>query len=158
MRVHYQQGFFTVARTCPDCNGEGISISDPCKNCNGRGRTQKKSKVEVKVPAGIDTGQRLKLRGEGNSGIRGGRTGDLYIVVNVRSHPIFERDADNVLCDVPISFTQAALGAEIEVPSLEGKVKVTVPSGTQSHKYCDSKGRELRALGAMVEEISFYAS
>lgn len=144
--VHFQQGFFTVARTCPTCHGEGISIADPCKTCSGRGRTQKKSKIEVKIPAGIDTGQRLKLSGEGNSGIRGGPNGNLYILVHVRSHAIFERDGDNVLCDVPVSFATAAIGAEIEVPSLEGMVKVKIPSGTQSHRTLRLKGKGIASL------------
>lgn len=144
--VHYQQGFFTVARSCPACRGEGISIPDPCGSCNGRGRVQKKSKIEVKIPAGIDSGQRLKLSGEGNSGVRGGPSGDLYIVINVRPHAIFERDQNDVLCDVPISFPLAALGGEIEVPSLDGMVKVKIPAGTQSHKVLRLKGKGISRL------------
>lgn len=144
--VHFQQGFFTVARTCPTCKGEGISIADPCNSCNGRGRTQKKTKIEVKIPAGIDSEQRLKLADEGNSGVRGGPSGDLYIVIRIRKHPIFEREGDQVLCDIPISFSTAALGAEIEVPSLDGRVKVKIPPGTQSHKTLRLKGKGIARL------------
>lgn len=145
--VHYQQGFFTVARTCPDCNGEGIKISDPCSSCKGKGRTQKQTDIEVKIPAGIDTGQRLRISGEGNSGVRGGHTGDLYILVHVRSHPLFDRDGDDILCDVPVSFAQAALGGDVQVPTVNGKVEVKVPSGTQSHKLLRLKGKGFPRLG-----------
>jgi molecular chaperone DnaJ len=144
--VHFQQGFFTVARACPNCRGEGIVIKDPCDSCNGRGRTQKKSKIEVKVPAGIDTGQRLKLSGEGNSGVRGGSSGDLYIAINIRPHSIFQREDDDVICEVPISFPLAAMGGEIEVPSLDGLVKVKIPSGTQSHRILRLKAKGIARL------------
>lgn len=146
--MHYQQGFFSVSRPCTTCGGEGISIKDPCDTCRGHGRVQKKSRIEVRVPAGIDSGQRLKLTDEGNSGVRGGENGDLYVTVHVRSHAIFERDGDDVLCDVPISLAQAALGDEIEVPSLEGKVKVKIPSGTQSHQTLRLKGKGITRLGS----------
>jgi len=145
--MHYQQGFFSVARPCTTCNGEGMIIKDPCDACNGRGRIQKKSRIEVRVPAGIDTGQRLKLADEGNSGVRGGANGDLYVTIRVKSHPIFEREGDDVLCDVPISITQASIGEEIEVPSLEGKVKVKIPPGTQSHQTLRLKGKGITRLG-----------
>ena len=145
--VHFQQGFFSVSRPCPACHGEGIQIKDPCDHCRGHGRTQKKSKIEVRIPAGIDSGQRLKLGGEGNSGVRGGGNGDLYVSVQIKPHPIFERDGDNVLCDVPISFAQAALGIEIEVPSLDGKVKVKIPQGTQSHQTLRLKNKGIPHLG-----------
>lgn len=146
--VHLQQGFFTMARPCPTCGGEGLSVKDPCGTCSGRGRVRNKSKIEVRIPAGIDTGQRLKLSGEGNSGVRGGSPGDLYVTVHVLSHAIFERDGDNVYCDVPVSIVQAALGAELEVPSLEGMVKVRVPSGTQSHQTLRLKGKGFTRLGS----------
>lgn len=145
--VHYQQGFFSLSRPCPACGGEGIQVKDPCSSCSGHGRKQKKSRIEVKIPAGIDSGQRLKLSGEGNSGARGGPNGDLYIAVQVKAHPLFERDGDDVLCDVPITITQAAMGDEIEVPSLDGKVKVKIPSGTQSHKTLRLKGKGVAHLG-----------
>jgi molecular chaperone DnaJ len=122
-------------------------VKDPCNDCRGHGRTQKKSKIEVRIPAGIDTGQRLKLSGEGNGGVRGGENGDLYIVVQVKSHSIFERDGDDILCDVPITITQASLGDEIDVPSLDGKVKLKVPAGTQSHKTLRLKGKGVQRLG-----------
>jgi molecular chaperone DnaJ len=124
-----------------------MQVKDPCDSCRGHGRTQKKSRIEVRIPAGIDAGQRLKLSGEGNSGTRGGHNGDLYVNINVKQHPIFERDGDNVLCDIPISVAQAALGADLEVPSLEGKVKVKIPSGTQSHQTLRLKGKGINRLG-----------
>lgn len=145
--MHYQQGFFTIARPCSTCGGEGIAVKDPCDACRGHGRVQKKARLEVKVPAGIDTGQRLKLSDEGNGGVRGGPNGDLYVTIHVRSHPIFERDGDDVLCDFPISIAQAAMGEEVEVPSLDGKVKVKIPAGTQSHQTLRLKGKGIARLG-----------
>jgi len=129
--VRFQQGFFSIARTCDRCGGEGSEIGSPCTHCHGQGKVRMKKTMEVTIPPGVDTGQSLRLSGEGNAGQKGGRGGDLYIVIEVGNHPIFSRENNDVICDVPISFTQAALGCEIEVPTLYGKVKMTVPSGTQ---------------------------
>ncbi len=132
--IRFQQGFFTLSKTCPDCAGQGTIIKDKCADCRGSGRISETTKLSVKIPAGIDSGQRLKLRGEGEAGANGGPAGDLYVVVEVARHSIFERDAFDIHCEVPISFPQAALGAEVDVPTLEGTVKLKIPSGTQSHK------------------------
>src|SRR5690606_23592928 len=116
-------------------------------DCRGTGKVQKRSQIAVKIPAGVDTGQRLKLSGEGEAGERGGPTGDLYVVINILPHDFFRRDEFDVLCDVPITFSQAALGTEIEVPTLDGKVKMKVPAGTQSHKILRLKGKGMPKLG-----------
>ncbi|MFG1493306.1 molecular chaperone DnaJ [Halobacteriovorax sp. ZH4_bin.1] len=145
--VRRQQGFFTVASTCPKCQGSGTMIKDPCGTCHGQGRKKKKVELEVTIPAGIDHGQRLKLSGEGDAGAQGGPNGDLYIVVDVKEHEIFQREGFNVLYTVPISFSQAALGAEVEVPTLDGKVVVDLPPGTQSGKKMRLKGKGIQKLG-----------
>lgn len=146
--VRRQQGFFTVASTCPKCHGSGQMISDPCGSCHGSGTTKKRTNLAVKFPAGIDSGQRLKLNGEGDAGQAGAPSGDLYVVVNVLPHDLFERDGFDVHCKVPISFSQAALGAEVEVPTLTGKVKVSIPAGTQSGKKMRLKSKGIERLGA----------
>lgn len=145
--VRRQQGFFTVATTCPKCHGSGQTIGDPCGSCHGQGRVRKNVNLAVKVPAGIDAGQRLKLSREGDQGQNGGPAGDLYVVIDIKPHEIFERDGFDVYCNVPISFSQAALGADIEVPTLEGKVSVKVPAGTQSGKKMRLKGKGIQRLG-----------
>ncbi len=145
--IRRQQGFFTMATTCPKCQGSGQMISDPCNRCYGGGRVKSKVDIEVKIPAGIDVGQRLKLSGEGDAGQQGGPSGDLYLVIDIRSHNIFEREGFDVSCTVPISFSQAALGASIEVPTLGGKVQVNIPSGTQSGKKMRLKGKGIQKLG-----------
>src|SRR2546425_3432080 len=117
------QGFFQISRTCGQCQGTGKVITDPCMTCRGAGKVETESVLTVKVPPGVDTGTRLKLTGEGESGERGGPPGDLYVVVHVQEHPIFIREDTEVICEVPISFTQAALGATIDVPTLDGKVR-----------------------------------
>lgn len=145
--VRRQQGFFTVASTCPKCQGSGQVISDPCGTCHGDGRTRKKVDLAVKVPAGIDSGQRLKLSGEGDAGQRGGTNGDLYVLINVQEHDMFERDGFDVHCVVPISFSQAALGCKVEVPTVDGKVELNIPEGTQSGKKMRLKGKGIERLG-----------
>ena len=145
--IRRQQGFFTVASTCPKCQGSGQVISNPCGSCHGDGRVRKKVDLAVKVPAGIDTGQRLKLSGEGDAGQKGGPNGDLYVLINVKEHEIFERDGFDVHCVVPISFSQAALGATVEVPTINGKVELTIPEGTQSGKKMRLKGKGIERLG-----------
>src|SRR5579885_3165974 len=133
-QVRTQQGFFSISTTCAQCRGEGSIISDPCPKCQGQGRVRKLQSLSVRIPAGVDNGSRLKLRGEGEAGYGGGPAGDLYVVIHVREHPIFARQDNDVIVEVPISFPQAALGAEIEVPTLDGKVKFKIPAGTQSGK------------------------
>ncbi len=145
--VRRQQGFFTVSSTCPKCNGSGQMIKDPCGTCNGAGKKKKKVDLQVKIPAGIDQGQRLKLSGEGDAGSSGGPNGDLYVVINIKQHEIFERDEFDVHCTVPISFTQAALGAEMEVPTLSGKVALKIPAGTQSGVKMRLKAKGIQRLG-----------
>ena len=129
-----QQGFFSVATTCTRCHGMGKTIRNPCPKCHGAARVRRHRKLRVNIPAGVDTGHRLKLSGEGEDGINGGRKGDLYILIGVKPHPFFHREGDDIYCDVPVSFHQAALGSEIVVPTLEGKVELKVPSGTQNQR------------------------
>ena len=130
-QVAHSRGFFTVASTCPRCNGTGQILSNPCKRCGGDGRVQHRTKLKVRIPAGIEDGSRLRSSGHGEAGGRGGPTGDLYVVVHVRPHEIFSRHGDDLLCEVPISFTVAALGGEIEVPTLTGAARLKIPPGTQ---------------------------
>lgn len=144
----YQQGFFAISRPCTTCNGTGQTIPSPCTTCHGSGAVKKRAQIAVKIPAGIDTGQRLKLANEGEAGTQGGPPGDLYVVVNVLEHDFFTREEADVLCDVPVTFIQASLGAEIEVPTLDGKVKLKVPEGTQSHKVLRLKGKGMPYLGS----------
>ncbi|NOT79090.1 MAG: molecular chaperone DnaJ [Bacteriovoracaceae bacterium] len=145
--VRRQQGFFTVSSGCPKCNGSGQMIKDPCGTCQGQGKKKKKVDLQVKIPAGIDQGQRLKLSNEGDAGANGGPNGDLYVVINIRRHEIFERDEFDVHCTVPISFSKAALGAELEVPTLSGKVALKIPAGTQSGVKMRLKGKGIQRLG-----------
>lgn len=146
--VSFQQGFFAITRPCPRCNGAGQTIPSPCVSCGGSGQMKKRSQIAVKIPAGVDTGQRLKLTGEGEAGERGGPPGDLYVSINILPHDFFTRDEFDVICEVPVTFTHAALGADIEVPTLEGKVKLKIPPGTQSHKILRLKGKGLARLGS----------
>jgi molecular chaperone DnaJ len=140
-QVRTQQGFFSISTTCGQCRGEGMIISDPCPKCHGQGRIRKQESLSVRIPAGVDNGSRLKLRGEGEAGYGGGAPGDLYVIVHVKEHPLFARQDNDIVIEVPISFPQAALGCEIEVPTLDGKVKLKIPSGTQSGKVFRLKGK-----------------
>jgi molecular chaperone DnaJ len=143
-QMSFQQGFFTVSRTCSQCGGQGTYISDPCGECGGAGRVRKLHTLSIKIPPGVDTGSRLKLRNEGETGASGGQPGDLYVVIDVKPHPLFAREGLDIVCDVPLSFVQAALGTEIDVPTLEGKVKMKIPAGTQSGKSFRLKGKGVR--------------
>lgn len=143
-QVSFQQGFFNVSRSCSQCHGQGTIITDPCSSCGGVGRVRKFHTLSVKIPPGVDTGSRLKLRGEGEGGLAGGPAGDLYVVIQVEPHPLFIRDGLEIICEVPIGFVQAALGSEIDVPTLEGKVQMKIPPGTQSGKVFRLKGRGVR--------------
>jgi molecular chaperone DnaJ len=140
-QIRFQQGFFTIAKTCGQCNGAGTIIKDPCRTCGGSGVVQKTQALNIKVPAGVDAGSRLKLRSEGEAGRNGGPPGDLYVVIDVEEHPLFTRRENDIVCEVPVSFPHAALGAEIDVPTLDGKLKMKVPAGTQSGTVFRLKGR-----------------
>ncbi|MGK5092501.1 molecular chaperone DnaJ [Deltaproteobacteria bacterium TL4] len=141
-----QQGFFSVATTCGRCGGQGRTVKNPCPKCQGKTRTTKTRRLRVNVPPGIDTGSRIKLTGEGEHGSNGGPPGDLYIVLHVSAHSIFEREGADLFCEVPVSFVQVALGAEVEVPTLEGKAKLKIPAGTQTHKVFRMRGKGITYL------------
>lgn len=146
-RVRQQQGFFTIERTCPSCNGAGSTIKDPCKKCSGSGRVTREKTLKVKIPAGVDQGRRIRLAGEGEAGTRGGPKGDLYILVNINAHKFFKRDGANLYCRVPIPFTKAALGYEVEAPNIDGtKSKVKIPPGTQTGQKFRLKGKGMSIL------------
>ena len=140
-QVRMQQGFFSIQQTCPACKGAGTMISDPCENCHGRGRVRKTRTLSVKVPAGVDDGDRIRLSGEGEAGRNGGPPGDLYVEIRVNPHKIFAREGADLSCEVPISFSTAALGGEVELPTLEGNVALKVPAGTQSGKVFRLRGK-----------------
>lgn len=144
--VRFTQGFFAVARTCSQCGGTGQVVADPCKECKGAGKTESVSELSVKIPPGVDTGTRVRLAGEGEPGEQGGPAGDLYVVVHVKEHPLFHREEYEVFCEVPISFVQATLGAQLEVPTLDGMVKMKIPEGTQSGKIFRLKGKGIPHL------------
>ncbi len=133
-------GFFRIATVCPQCNGTGVIITDPCKKCRGEGRIRAKERVKIKIPAGVDTGSRLRLRGEGDVGLKGAPSGDLYIVIHVEQHEFFKRKGDDVYLKIPISIAQAALGSKVEVPTLEGPKTIEIPPGTQNGKIFKIKG------------------
>jgi molecular chaperone DnaJ len=140
-QVRMQQGFFSVQQTCPNCRGKGKMISDPCSSCHGQGRVEETKTLSVKVPPGVDTGDRIRLGGEGEAGPDGGPPGDLFVQINVREHKIFERDGKHLYCEVPISFVDAALGGELEVPTLDGRVKLKIPEETQTGKLFRLRGK-----------------
>jgi molecular chaperone DnaJ len=146
-QIRYQQGFFSVARTCSACGGAGAIVSDPCATCHGETRVAKEAKLHVKVPPGVEDGTRIRYSGEGDTGRSGGPSGDLYIVLSIRSHDFFQRDGQDLRCVIPVSFPQAALGAEIEIPGIDGAVSLKVPEGTQS-------GKELRIRGRGVPYLN----
>lgn len=146
-QVRIQQGFFSIARTCDRCGGAGKIITDPCKACKGQGRIRTYKSISVKIPGGVDTGSRLRISGEGEMGFNGGPRGDLYIYLNVEEHPFFKRDGNDLYCDMPVTFPQAALGAEIEVPTIDGTHKLKMPSGTPSNRIFHIKGKGIQKLG-----------
>ncbi|MCL1146104.1 molecular chaperone DnaJ [Shewanella sp. 10N.261.52.F9] len=149
-QVQMRQGFFAVQQACPTCHGRGKIIKDPCNKCHGEGRVEKSKTLSVKIPAGVDTGDRIRLSGEGEAGEYGAPPGDLYVQVSVREHAIFQRDGNNLYCEVPISFSKAALGGEIEVPTLDGKVNLKIPAETQT-------GRMFRMRGKGVKSVRSHA-
>jgi molecular chaperone DnaJ len=145
-QVMMSRGIFSIAQTCPQCRGQGRILDKPCKSCQGDGRQERTSKIKLKIPPGVDDGTRLRSSGNGEAGFRGGPQGDLYVILHVQAHEIFQRDGDDLHCEVPVSFIQAALGAEIEVPTLEGKSVVKIPAGTQSGAVFRVKGRGIKNL------------
>ena len=145
-QVRFQQGFFSVSRTCNQCRGTGRMIANYCKTCGGQGRLEKEQMLEIKIPAGVDTGARLRISGEGEAGAGGGGRGDLYVVIHVKEHDLFERQGNNLYVNAPITFAQAALGAEITVPTLDGEESLTVPEGTQTGSIFRVKGKGIVSL------------
>lgn len=159
-KVRAQQGFFTVERACPTCNGQGQIVKNPCKACHGAGRVEKERALSVNIPAGVETGTRIRLAGEGEAGMRGGPSGDLYIFIEVREHPLFQRDGVNLFCRVPVSIATAALGGEVDVPTIDGgKARVKVAAGSQTGKQMRLRAKGMPALrggglGDMLIELA----
>jgi molecular chaperone DnaJ len=147
-QVRMQQGFFSVQQTCPKCHGTGKMVKEPCPTCHGGGRVKQNKTLNVKIPAGVDEGDRIRLSGEGEAGVNGGPTGDLYVVVHLKEHPIFQREGANLHCEMPISFSTAALGGEIEVPTLDGAAKMKIPAETQTGSVFRLRGKGIKPLRA----------
>jgi len=145
-QVRIQQGFFSVQQTCPRCGGSGKMVSDPCTACHGEGRVKKHKTLSVKIPAGVDNGDRIRLGGEGEAGVNGGPAGDLYVVIHLKDHPVFKRDGDDLHCEMPICFATAALGGELEIPTLEGHAKIKIPPETQSGKVFRLRGKGIKGV------------
>jgi molecular chaperone DnaJ len=146
-QVRYQQGFFSISRTCGQCNGAGVIIRDPCPACRGQGRIRREKVLEIKIPAGVDNGARLRIQGEGEAGGGGGPSGDLFVVIYVEEHPFFQRQGSNLYCQVPIGVTQAVLGGELAVPTLDGEEKLSIPGGTQSGTVFRLRNKGIVSLG-----------
>ena len=158
-QVRVQQGFFSIQQTCPRCHGAGIVITDTCNECRGRGKVRREKTLSVTIPSGVDTGDRIRVGGEGQPGERGGPPGDLYVEIRVREHPIFMRDGANLYCEVPIGFTMAALGGELEVPTLDGRVSLKVPAETQTGRLFRLRGKGVRpargpGLGDLICKVT----
>lgn len=145
-QVRMQQGFFSIQQTCPKCHGSGKIIPEPCAACGGAGRIKRNKTLEVKIPAGIDNGMRIRSTGNGEPGTNGGPSGDLYVEIHIKAHAVFQREGDDLHCEMPISFTKATLGGEIEVPTLSGKVSFTIPEGTQSGKTFRLKSKGIKGV------------
>jgi len=145
-QVRLQQGFFSIQQTCPKCHGTGRFIAEPCKNCGGAGRTKQHKTLSVKIPAGVDEGERLRLAGEGEHGVNGGPPGDLYVQIHLKQHPVFTRDHNDLHCEMPISFTTAALGGEIEIPTLDGAAAIRIPPETQSGRVFRLRGKGIKGV------------
>ncbi len=149
-QVRMQQGFFSIQQTCPKCHGSGKFVSNPCGKCSGSGRIKQHKTLSVKIPAGVDDGDRIRLSGEGEAGVNGGPSGDLYVVVNLLAHSVFQRDHNDLHCEMPISFTTAALGGELEVPTIDGYAKIKVPAETQSGKIFRLRGKGIKGIRSHV--------
>ena len=145
-QVLTSRGIFSIAQTCPHCKGQGRILEKPCRTCHGDGKRSKASKIKLRIPAGVEAGSRLRSSGNGEAGFRGGPAGDLYVFLQVKEHEIFSREGDDLLCEVPVSFVQATLGAEIEVPTLEGRATIKIPTGTQPGTVLRLKGRGVKNL------------
>jgi molecular chaperone DnaJ len=145
-QVRMQQGFFSIQQTCPRCHGNGKIIADPCGTCQGQGRVKKHKTLSVKIPAGVDEGDRIRLAGEGEAGVNGGPPGDLYVQIHLKAHPLFKRDGDDLHCEMPVSFATAALGGEVEIPTLDGHAKLKVTPETQSGQVLRLKGKGIKGV------------
>jgi len=153
-QVRMQQGFFSVQQTCPTCRGSGKTVTDPCRACSGSGRARSHKTISVRIPAGVDNGDRIRLAGEGEPGTNGGPPGDLYVSINVEPHPIFERDGADLFCEVPINIVTAALGGEMEVPTLDGRVVLKIPEATQTGRVFRLRGKGVRSVrGGKVGDL-----
>ncbi len=148
-QLQMQQGFFMIQQTCPACQGEGM-IKEPCRGCRGQGRVEKAKKLKVKIPAGVDEGDRIRVGGEGEAGLNGGPAGDLYIEVSLKKHAIFERDGNDLHCEVPVSFIHCVLGGEVEVPTIDGKATISIPAETQSGKVFRLRGKGIKSVRSNV--------
>lgn len=149
-QVRLQQGFFSIQQTCPKCHGVGRIIPEPCTSCHGAGRIKKHKTLAVKIPAGVDEGDRIRLSGEGEHGVNGGPPGDLYVQIQLKAHQVFQRDHDDLHCEMPISFTTAALGGEIEIPTLDGAASIKIPAETQSGKIFRLRGKGIKGVRSHV--------
>ncbi|GGP21375.1 molecular chaperone DnaJ [Silvimonas iriomotensis] len=149
-QVRVSQGFFSIQQTCPTCHGSGKYIPDPCRNCHGTGRVQTTKTLAVKIPGGVDEGDRIRLSGEGEPGVNGGPHGDLYVVIHIKAHSVFEREGNDLHCEMPISITAAALGGEIEIPTLDGKARISIPAGTQSGQVFRLRGKGIKGVRSAV--------
>jgi molecular chaperone DnaJ len=147
-QVRVSQGFFSIQQTCPQCHGSGKIVSDPCRDCGGAGRTKSHKTLSVKIPAGVDQDDRIRLAGEGEAGVNGGPPGDLYVVINLKPHQVFQREGSDLHCEMPVSFATAALGGEIEIPTLDGHAKIRVPAETQSGQVFRLRGKGIKAVRA----------
>jgi len=144
--VRMQQGFFSIQQTCPKCHGNGKFVADPCTNCEGLGKTKRNKTLEVKIPSGIDDGMRIRSSGNGEPGVNGGPHGDLYVEIHIKPHPVFQREGDDLHCEMPISFATAALGGDIDIPTLAGKGTIAIPEGTQSGKTFRLRGKGIKGV------------
>ena len=145
-QVRMQQGFFSIQQTCPRCHGSGKMVASPCSACSGAGRIKQHKTLSVKIPAGVDEGDRIRLSGEGEAGVNSGPAGDLYVVIHLKPHPVFTRDHNDLHCEMPISFTAAALGGEIEIPTLDGYAKIKIPQGTQTNQMFRLRGKGIKGV------------